>query len=55
MTAYLIPEDDNPHDPKAVRVEVDGHKVGYLSRTNARRFRKRCKGPMDCPATIVGG
>jgi hypothetical protein len=38
--AVLILEDDNPKDPRAVRVEIEGLKVGYLSRGNARRYRE---------------
>ena len=30
--ATLVAEPDNPHDPKAVRVEVGGTHVGYLPR-----------------------
>lgn len=29
----LIREPGNPHDPKAVRVEWEGHKLGYVPRT----------------------
>jgi HIRAN domain len=36
--ALLVLEPDNPYDPKAVMVQVDGECVGYLSRHNARRF-----------------
>ncbi len=28
----LVREPDNPHDPRAVRVEWRGHKLGYLPR-----------------------
>jgi hypothetical protein len=28
----LIREPDNPHDPRAVRVEWNGHKLGYVPR-----------------------
>jgi hypothetical protein len=28
----LIREPDNPHDPLAVRVEWNGHKLGYVPR-----------------------
>jgi hypothetical protein len=55
VTATLIPEDDNTHDPKAVRVEVDGLRVGYLSRANARQFRKRCQMAQECTGVIVDG
>jgi hypothetical protein len=33
--AILEPEPENPHDPNAVVVRIDGHKVGYLPRTEA--------------------
>lgn len=39
VTAELVPEDDNPYDSKAVAVLIDGLKVGYLSRGQARIFR----------------
>jgi hypothetical protein len=31
----LVPQPDNPHDPNAVAVEIDGRLVGYLSRDDA--------------------
>jgi hypothetical protein len=37
----LIREPDNPHDAKAVRVEWQGHKIGYVPRlenTDVARF-----------------
>jgi hypothetical protein len=40
-TAKLILEDDNPHDSKAVRVDIDGRTVGYLARDMARECRSR--------------
>jgi len=36
--ALLVPDDQNPHDNKAIRVEILGHAVGFLSRENARNF-----------------
>ena len=59
--AYLVPEDDNRHDPKAVAVQISGRTVGYLSREDARTFRRRLgqKGLggriSSCDACIVGG
>jgi hypothetical protein len=59
--AYLVPEDDNRHDPKAVSVQISGRTVGYLTRENARSFRRRLgqKGLggriTSCDACIVGG
>lgn len=37
-TAHLIPEPENEHDPNAVRVEIDGSKVGYLPREAAAQY-----------------
>jgi hypothetical protein len=61
VMAALLLEDDNPHDPKAVRVEIEGRAVGHLDRESARAFRrllvKRGEEGMGilCPARIVGG
>lgn len=38
--ARLVLEDSNPHDNKAVRVEIDGLQVGYLSRELAPKYRE---------------
>lgn len=60
-TAVLIPETGNPHDDKAVRVDIQGMTVGYLSREDARSFRRRLgskklSGQITlCNAMIVGG
>lgn len=40
-TAVLVPESNNPHDPMAVSVWIDGGVVGHLSRDDARSFRRR--------------
>jgi collagen type III alpha len=37
-TAHLIPEPENEHDRNAVRVEIGGHKVGYLPRAVAAAY-----------------
>lgn len=37
--ADLVVEDDNPYDRNAVRVEINGQKVGYLSREVAPTYR----------------
>jgi len=39
MLALLVPEDTNPYDPAAVRVQIVGRTVGYLSRADARALR----------------
>lgn len=59
--AHLIPEDDNPHDPKAVVVKIQGKVVGYLARQDARSFRRRLGQKVvsgqetTCDALIAGG
>lgn len=41
LTATLILEDNNKYDPgNAVRVEIDGKTVGYLSKEDAFTYRK---------------
>jgi hypothetical protein len=37
--AALIREPDNPYDADAVAVHIDGHKVGHLSRDDARAYQ----------------
>ncbi len=59
--AVLYLEDSNPHDDQAVMVTIDGETVGYLSRQNARSYRKQLKQMgheriiCKCDAMIVGG
>ena len=54
-------ENTNPHDKKAIRVVIDGGTVGYLTRKNARLFRKRIEKVrpegliISCDAEIIGG
>lgn len=56
VTAAIVPEDANPHDPNAVRVEIDGRTVGYLPRELAPDYRGTIgKQPGSCSAKIVGG
>lgn len=38
-TAELVPEADNPHDPNAIVVRIDGATVGHLSRATAEALR----------------
>lgn len=40
LTADLVLENDNAYDSKAVRVDIGGKVVGYLSRQDARTYRK---------------
>ncbi len=56
--ATIVPDDDNPHDFHAVRVEIGGEKVGHLSRKNAIVWRSKMmsdnhSGMIRCPARIA--
>ena len=58
ITAALVLEDANPYDKNAVRVDIDGSTVGYLSRDAAKAYRNRFRssgGRAECPALIRGG
>ena len=61
VEAFLVPEDDNPHDSKAVGVYIQGQTVGHLDRETARHFRKEMAKSgasgmaVACDAIIVGG
>ncbi len=62
ICAVLVAEDDNPYDPDAVAVWIDGLKVGHLSRENAQRYRpgllaqQEAQGmPIALPGVITGG
>lgn len=61
-TAILLHEPSNPHDKKAVAVHIDGLKVGYLSRDDARSYLAQLKrssipilSPLSAQAMIIGG
>ena len=60
-TATLVLEDSNPYDKNAVRVDISGSTVGYLSRESAKSYRRRLKKEgvssqtQQCPALIRGG
>jgi hypothetical protein len=61
VVATLVLEDSNPHDDRAVAVQIDGQRAGYLSRANARTYRAdlAAAGTPDCTvrckAKLVGG
>lgn len=38
--AELVPEPDNPHDPKAIKVVVDGQHVGYIKAGSCAHLNK---------------
>lgn len=35
----LVTEDDNPHDPKAIKVIVDGRHIGYIKKGSCSHIR----------------
>ncbi|MDP1548656.1 MAG: hypothetical protein Q8L97_00645 [Nitrosomonas sp.] len=41
LTAHLTPDNDNPYDSNAVRVDINSRTVGYLNREQALSFRRR--------------
>lgn len=61
VTALIAPENDNPHDDKAVGIWIDGYRVGYLDRDDARSFRRRLAAKKlsnqatACSGVVMGG
>lgn len=58
FSAELFPEDSNPYDDQAVRVVIADATVGYLSREDARKFRRGLRADkfsQHCQALLVGG
>jgi hypothetical protein len=61
VRARLVHESNNPADWQAVRVDIGEVKVGYLSREDARRFRKHLQrmryagATVECDGVIVAG
>ncbi len=59
--ATLVLEDANTYDPQAVRVDISGQTVGYLSRKDARDYRRSIRQQgypeltASCVAIINGG
>lgn len=57
--ALLALEDDNPYDSNAVSVNINGKKVGHLSRDYAVLYRKEWAKSIDLDGTwdalIIGG
>lgn len=53
----LVPEDDNPQDPKAIRVIIDGQHVGYIKSGSCAHLRKVMDqgGIVDIDCMIGGG
>jgi predicted Zn-ribbon and HTH transcriptional regulator len=62
VTTVLVPEPENPRDPNAIKVLIDGRHVGYLSREDAvlylpglLRLMASHTAPIALSGQIVGG
>src|SRR3712207_823595 len=60
VEACVLLENTNPYDPQAVRVDVDGRTVGYLSRPDARAYRRALESigvteALACRGRVRGG
>jgi hypothetical protein len=61
VTAQLVREPDNPHDPNAVRVDIGGQTCGYIPRNEAPDYHSTLAAmteigrPATCRAWITGG
>jgi HIRAN domain-containing protein len=56
--AALVPEPSNPYDSNAISVQINGRPVGYLSRADARAYRRLVNDAapqyIACEAHIAG-
>ena len=63
VRARLLPEPTNDHDKNAIRITIDGHTVGYLSREDAAAYKpgllalmeRSAGGQVALNGQIVGG
>jgi hypothetical protein len=53
--ALFVPEPDNPHDPSAVAVTIDGCLVGYLSRDENKRWLDVVSGNDVAAEALIAG
>lgn len=53
--AVFVPEPDNPHDPNAIAVHIDGRLVGYLSRDENRRWLDVVKDSQVAAEAMIAG
>ncbi len=57
--ALIYAEPENPHDPNAVAIDIDGLRVGYIRREDAEAFGAELRAlkvsPVQCRAEINGG
>jgi hypothetical protein len=60
VIAILTPEPDNPHDPRAIAVRIDGETIGRIKAIDTDSLHKSFEnfgvtGDLQCKAMIVGG
>lgn len=55
MDAELVAEPDNPHDPNAIRVDVNGKTVGHIAKDNTQRIREVINSGAVVKANVHGG
>lgn len=61
VTAQLVREPNNPHDPNAVRVDIGDSPCGHIARTESPRYHQVLAAlaeigrPATCRAWITGG
>lgn len=55
LSAELVPEPDNPHDPNAIRVDVGGETVGYIPREQTAGIHALIEGGATARAIIGAG
>jgi hypothetical protein len=53
--AVFRPEPDNPHDPDAIAVDIDGRLVGYLSREENKRWKDVVTGHTIGAEAMIAG
>lgn len=59
VEVFLVAEPDNPYDPDAVKVEINGQKVGHISKQHTQSFHNITRSlgisRAKCTGMIVGG
>ena len=52
----LVPEPENPHDPKAIKVVIEGRHIGYIKAGSCAHIHKLLKDDLIASATCkIGG
>jgi hypothetical protein len=54
MPLALVPEPDNPHDRRAIRIEAYGHHLGYVPRSDNRPLFRLLRQAAPLEARVIG-